>query len=344
MQHDPPGSSAPAVRDTIAIGTSAGGVDALPRVLGALGADLEAAVLITQHLAQDQEPYLVDILRRATALPVTWGEQGARIERGHAYVAPANTHMMIEGEHVRLTGGPRENHVRPSIDRLFRSTAAMRGPRAIGVLLTGMLDDGVAGLRDIQTAGGLAIVQDPDRAAFPELPSRALAAIDADHVLSLDAIGTTLAQLAGSRGEATQARPPARSRAAIELEAALDRGGPADPAAMDRLGRRVSLSCPECAGPIWEVGDDRQRRYRCYLGHAATARDLLRQTDEQIETALWSAVRALRDRAATLEALAEDAQRQDQRLAHELYRERAREAMSQAELARRFLLDMASAS
>jgi len=330
----------PSSRDTIAIGTSAGGVEALPRVLGPLGTDLRAAVLIVQHLSSVHEPYLVDILRRATALPVVWAEQGARIERGRAYVAPPNTHMMIEGEHVRLTGGPRENHARPSIDRLFRSAAVMRGPRTIGVLLTGMLDDGVAGLRDIQSSGGVSIVQDPGGAAFPELPSRALTAMQADHVLALDAIGPTLARLSGSHAGRVADTGHARPREAIELEASLDRLGPTDPATMDRLGPRSQVSCPDCSGPMWDVGDRQFRRYRCYLGHVATGREILDDSGERLETALWSAVRALRDRAATYETMADDALRQDHKVVYELYRQRARDAMNQAELARRFLLDI----
>jgi two-component system chemotaxis response regulator CheB len=188
---------AAASRDTVAIGCSAGGVDALPRVLHPLGAELGAALLIVQHLPAHRDPLLIEILRRATALPVAWADQGEAIEVGRARVAPPNLHMIVEDDHLLLSGGARENHARPSIDRLFRSVAAVRGPRAIGVLLTGMLDDGVAGLRDIQAAGGLAIVEDPETAAFPELPRRALAALTPDLVLGLDAIGPAIARLAG---------------------------------------------------------------------------------------------------------------------------------------------------
>jgi two-component system chemotaxis response regulator CheB len=328
------------VRDTIAIGTSAGGVEALRQVLGPLGHEVRAAVLIVQHLSPVHDPYLVDILRHATSLPVDWAEQGTPIEHGRIYIAPRNVHMMIEGEHLRLSGGPRENHARPSIDRLFRSAAAMRGPRTIGVLLTGMLDDGVSGLRDIQSAGGLALVQDPQTAAFPELPGRALVAMQADQVLALDAMGAALGRLAGTRGGGAAKAGTGRPRGAIELEASIDRLGPTDPETMDRLGRRVQLSCPDCDGPMWDIGDAHHRRYRCYLGHVATAREIVRQSGRHLETALWSAVRALHDRAATYETLADDALRQDQKLAHDLYRQRAGEAMTQAELARRFLLDL----
>lgn len=327
-------------RDTIAIGTSAGGVDALPQVLAPLDAKLPAAVLIVQHLSPSHDPYFVEILRRATTMPVAWAEQGARIERGRAYVAPPNVHLLVEDDHLRLVGGPRENHARPSIDRLFRSAAAMRGARTVGVLMTGLMDDGVAGLRDIQSAGGLTVVQDPNRAAFPELPARALDAMQPDHVVTLDAIGPLLRRLAGAAAARSPPPTPPRPAATIDLEAAIDRSGPTNAATMNRLGRRVELSCPDCGGPMWDVGDEHHRRFRCYLGHASTARDLLRQSGERIETALWSAVRALRDRAATFESLAADALRQNHALTHELYHRRAQEAASQADLARQFLLDI----
>jgi two-component system chemotaxis response regulator CheB len=160
-------------------------------------------------------------------------------------------------------------------------------------------------------------------------------------VLALDSIAPTLLRMVGTSATVPATNPRSRrSLDAIELEASLDRLGSTDPATMDRLGRQVQLSCPDCSGPMWDVGDEHQRRYRCYLGHVATAREILDQGREQVETALWSAVRALRDRASTYDTMAEDALRTDQKLAHELYRQRAREAMDQAELARRFLLDV----
>jgi len=185
------------VRDLIVIGCSAGGVDALPRILQQLPADVPAAILIVQHLAPTGTHYLAGILERRCRLPVAWADQGARIERGRVLVGPQDLHLLCADGHVCLTKDARENHARPSIDKLFRSAAAVYGSRAIGVLLTGMLDDGVAGLRAIRDAGGIVIVQDPRDAAYPELPSRALQAIEPDRTLALDHIGGALVALAG---------------------------------------------------------------------------------------------------------------------------------------------------
>lgn len=298
----------PHTRDLVVIGCSAGGVDALSRILQQLPPDLGAAVLIVQHMAATNKPYLAGILNRTSQLPVGWAEQGARIERGHVLVAPPDVHLLFCDEHVQLTGGPRESHARPSIDKLFRSAAATYGTRVIGVLLTGMLDDGVAGLRAIRDAGGIVIVQDPASAAFPELPSRALAVVTADRVLPIDAIGDTIVSLVGEHVES------ATTPQDLAIEARIDREDVAPPERMSTLGRQT--------------------------GHATTVRQLLSASADEVKSALWSAVRALNDRAATLETLAADAKHIGSGQSAEGYAHRAREAREQAELARRFMLDL----
>ena len=320
-------------RDFIVIGCSAGGVEALPRLLQPLPRDLPATICIVQHMGPSENPYLVDILRRATHLPVTWAEQGERLERSHVYVCPPDTHMMFTDRHVRLASGPRENHARPSIDKTFRSAAVEHGSRTIGVLLTGMLEDGVAGLRMIREAGGQIIVQDPQDAAFPELPGRALK-LEPDRVLPITAIPGALVTMCQE--------PPGLSHVshALSVEAQIDRIGAVEPSTLDTLGPQTPVACPDCKGPTWLIGDENNRRYRCYLGHVNSARELLTQESLEVEAALWSAVRALHDRASTLETLAKDAERLNRPGVADLYAQRARETRAQAELARKFLLDV----
>jgi two-component system chemotaxis response regulator CheB len=201
-------------RDLVVVGTSAGGVEALPRLLGQLPASFPAAVLIVQHLMAPSSGHLVEILRRGSALPVTWAEHGDVLRLGHVFLAPAGTHMAIDRHQVILQRGPRENHSRPSINRLFRAAAAHHGNQTIGVLLTGMLDDGVAGLRAIKDAGGVVVVQDPADAPYPDMPSAAIRDLQVDHVLPLDAIGAALIRLTGEEIRAAPAPagapPPAR--------------------------------------------------------------------------------------------------------------------------------------
>src|SRR4051812_29533345 len=204
-------------RDTVILGASAGGVDALGRVLDRLPPAFPGSVIVVQHMGETSEPLLAPLLQRRTELPVRWAEQGDSLEESQVYVAPPGVHVMIVDAHLHLRSGPRENHVRPSIDRIMRSAAATRGTRTVGVLMTGMLDDGVAGLRALHQAGGVAIVQDPVDAAYPDLPSRAIAAFRPDRVLGADAIGPVLSQLM-DEDVGTIDVPPK-----ITVEASLDR-------------------------------------------------------------------------------------------------------------------------
>jgi two-component system chemotaxis response regulator CheB len=319
-------------RDIIVIGSSAGGIQALPRLLRALPPELPASMFICQHIARTSNPQLVSILSRATPIPVSWAEQGERIRPNRIYVAPPDLHLTFTDHHVRLAHGPRENYARPSIDRLFRSAAVFHGGRSIAVLLTGMMDDGVAGAVAIQEAGGRVIVQDPSDAAFPELPESALAAMTPDALLAIDRIGTALVEM-------TMEPPIERAPSdRVILEHELD-VAPGTPSELDQLGPRVAHNCPECSGSLWSVGSRGAPRFRCYLGHVVTARELLAQSEEQVEAALWNAVRALYERASTLDTLASDARTLASPGADE-YQERAQKTRTQAEIARQFLLDL----
>ena len=321
-------------RDIVAIGCSAGGVEALPRILQQLPEEMEASIFIVQHMAATSTPHLVGILQRSCQLPVSWAEQGAPIERRHVVVSPPDVHLLFTDGHVRLSKSARENHSRPSIDKLFRSAAALYDSRVIGVLLTGMLEDGVAGLGAIRQAGGCVIVQDPTDAAFPELPSRALQVVVPDRKLPIDAIGAAIIAFVGK--DVGVSPPPLQ----VALEAEIDREGPVTPEKMLALGPQSSLTCPECHGPMWQVGDEQLRRYRCYLGHVATAQHILAGNEVEVEAALWSAVRALNERVLTLETLATDAALIGNGQSAGGYASRAREARQQLEIARQFVMDL----
>jgi two-component system chemotaxis response regulator CheB len=324
-------------RDIIVVGTSAGGVEALPHLLRPLPQDLPAAVLIVQHQAPSRDPQLVNILKRNADIEVRWAEQGERFRSGCVYLAPPDVHLSFSNDHLALTGGPRENYARPSIDRLFRSAAALHSSRTIAVLLTGMMDDGVAGALAILEGGGRVIVQDPRDAAFPELPTRALAAFTPDFTLPLDRIPSALLELAGE--EVVVRRPPAD----VMFEHSLDMKPGSLPTDLDQLGPRSPTRCPECGGTLWSIGRPQTPRWRCYLGHIATPRELLLRSSEEVEMTLWSGVRALYEHAITLDSLAESARSSGSIIADE-YEQRARETRHQAELARSFVVDLVSRS
>ncbi len=181
--------------DIIVVGASAGGVEALIILTGALPSNLQAAVFIVLHIPAQSPSLLPDILNRAGSLKVVSATDNAEIEYGHVYVAPPNFHLLVESEHIRVVSGPKENRHRPAIDPLFRSAATAYGSRVMGVILTGSLDDGTAGLQAIKICGGVAIVQDPQEALFPSMPMSALANVQVDYTLPLAQIGPLLGSL-----------------------------------------------------------------------------------------------------------------------------------------------------
>jgi two-component system chemotaxis response regulator CheB len=199
-------------RDLIVIGGSAGGFEAVSRLVAQLGPDLAAAVAVVLHRSPDYASDLAAILGRKAALPVREPSQGEVLQRGHVYVAPRDLHMRIEGDHLALDRGAKQHHTRPAIDPLFESAAAMHGRRVIGVLLTGNLSDGVAGLLRIKSRGGLSLVQDPGEAKHPSMPRNALIYDHVDLVFRMDGLAPLLAALATgtpimAAAQATGARP-----------------------------------------------------------------------------------------------------------------------------------------
>ena len=322
----------PRHRDTIVVGASAGGVDAIGRLLAQLPKDLSAAVFVVQHQSPDSPRQLVHILQRRSALPVKWAENEDPADPGRVYVAPPDLHMMLSDSRLRVVGGARENRARPSINPLFRSAAAVRGSRTIGVILSGTLDDGVAGLLAIKRCGGVAIVQDPEDARFPEMPRNAVESVDVDLVIPLDRMGVAIVELA------RQVAPPVEIPSEIALEAAL--AGPhADMTTeIQETGTQVPMACPECGGPLWTNNVAAAPTFRCHVGHAFSSLTLLESQSEEVERALWAAVRALQERAAMLARLEAGSKAGKRNAA--LFGARAKEASAQAEQARKFLLEI----
>lgn len=289
---DPPAPG----HDVIVIGASAGGLAVLRRILHDLPADLPAAVAIVQHIGRAS--HLGEILSGAGRLPVARAVSGAPFRRGHVHVAPPDRHLLLHDSHILLRRGPHENLVRPAIDPLFRSAAATFGGRVVGVVVSGALNDGAAGLRAIKRCGGLAVVQDPADAAVPEMPRGALRHAATDHCLPAARIGSLLAMLARQPAGPT---PPIPFD--IRLEAAIAAQEMATMESEDRLGTPSRFVCPECHGALWEIDDGGLARYRCHVGHAFTGETLMAAQAEQIEATLWSLLRAHQERAAIIRRL-----------------------------------------
>ncbi len=286
------------MRDLILIGASAGGVRALRGLMATLPADLPASIVVVNHLSPGSPSLLPEILGGAGALVTKAAEDGERLDRSTVYVAPPDRHVLIEKGRLRLTRGPRENRVRPCIDTLFRSAAVDLGPRVIGIVLSGTLDDGTAGLWAVKDRGGLAIVQRPAEAEYPDMPQNALQNVQVDHVLSVAEMGAKLPDLVG---EQTPLPAPVPDRMAAETQMGLH-GRALDNGVLN-LGELSPNACPECHGSLVEIREGSIARYRCHTGHSYSLRTLLAETELAIERSLWSAVRAIEERSFLLRTM-----------------------------------------
>lgn len=329
-----PGTPAPTGHDLIVIGASSGGVEALQTLVAGLPADLPAAVCIVLHLSPEGPSLLPRILRRHSALPTMHPVDEEAIVAGRIYVAPPDHHLLVESGRLRLTRGPRENRHRPAVDTLFRSAALAYGPRTIGVILTGALNDGTAGLAAIKRRGGIAIVQDPAEALFPSMPASALRHVAIDHTLPLAAIPPILARVA------REAPSPAVTDAADDLvvEERWMKGRPMERERMNTAGTPTSLTCPECHGPLWEINDSAVLRYRCRTGHGFTAESMLAEQSKALEAALWMALNTLEESALVSERLAADATGRHHGLVAARFSDKAQDSRQRAETIRRVIL------
>jgi len=284
-------------RDIIVIGASAGGIDALRTLLGGLPAELEASVFVVMHVAADGPGILPRILQEGCALPVEHARDGEEIRRGRVYVAPPDCHLLVERDRMRVSHGPKENLSRPAIDPLFRSAAYVFGPRVVGVVLTGRLDDGTAGLWAVKRRGGAALVQDPDEATYPSMPRSAIRYVEVDEVAPLAALGPLVARLAGEpspldAGEATRQ---------MEIETRIAREENALRAGVLDLGPFTPFTCPECHGVLVSLQEGGVPRFRCHTGHAYSLDSLLSAVTTSMEDTLWGAVRAMEEGILLLE-------------------------------------------
>ena len=322
-----------ATRDIIVVGGSAGAIDVLKRIVDELPRHIGAAIFAVVHIPPTSPGRLPDILQRRASVRVAWALDGEPIERGRVYVAPADQHMVLEGGQVRLTRGPRENHCRPAIDPLFRSAALAFGPRVIGVVLSGRLDDGTAGLWTVKEHGGIAVVQDPHEAAHADMPRNALEYTAADHVVRSAQIASLLARLSAEPLDGERhTHGPTRE---LELEVQIAMEANALQNGVMSLGPTTPYTCPECHGVLMRVEEGGIPRFRCHTGHAFALDSLLSSVTETVEETLWSALRAVEE---TVMLLREAAEHSRSGAPDPRFEEKAREALERAELIRRAVL------
>jgi two-component system, chemotaxis family, protein-glutamate methylesterase/glutaminase len=297
-------------KDIIVIGASAGGVEALRRLCANLPADLPAAVLVVQHLSPSARSVLPQLLNKAGPLPAKTPADGETLEAGRIYVAKPDHHLLLRPGQILMRRGPFENRTRPAVNALFRSAAIAYGARVIGVVLTGLLDDGTDGLIAIKAVGGTSVVQDPNDAEWPSMPRNALKRDHVDHAVRLDEMGALLSRLC--REEAGPSIPPpedymVEDRIAAQDFASMDEG-------LDTPGRASKISCPDCGGVLNQIETDKEIRFRCQVGHAFTPLGLAATQSDELERALGVAVRTHRDRMRLFEQMKVSAA--DRGLAH----------------------------
>lgn len=279
-------------RNIIVVGTSAGGLDALDQLVGQLRTDLAASIFIVQHMAPHNsgEP-LLRRLSRHKAFQPKLAEDGDRFKPARIYIAPPDHHLLVKNSKMLVTKGARENRHRPGIDPLFRSAAVAHGARVIGIVLTGMLDDGTAGLIAIKRCGGVTVVQDPRDAAYSGMPMSALDNSNVDFCVPLAEMGPLLATLVSQRPGKSKTVPSDIRTEAVIAERVLS-----DVSQVNGLGDQVPYNCPGCGGVLWEMNTPGQKRYRCHTGHSYTGPTLLASQSEKIEEMLWISLRMFEER------------------------------------------------
>lgn len=321
--------------DIIVVGTSAGGVEALTRLVGGLSPNLPASLFVVMHIPAYAPSALPQILSRAGVLPAEHPTDGEAIAQGRIYAAPPGAHLLVEQGRIRLLAGPRENRHRPAIDPLFRSAALTYGPRVVGVVLTGALNDGTAGLLAIKRQGGVAVVQDPAEALASGMPASALAHVTVDHCLKLAEMPRYLEQIARE-----PAAPPENYPAPDDLrqEVAIVSLHPETRTDSGDLGSLSRYTCPDCKGPLWEIHDGQLLRFRCQVGHAFSDEALVDAQAHAVEDALWTALETLEQRLDIVRRLVIRAREQGQMASAKRFEEQLRDMTAKTRTLRTALL------
>jgi two-component system chemotaxis response regulator CheB len=322
-------------RDILVIGASAGGVEALLRLVEQFPPDLPAAVFVVLHIPAEYPSKLPEILSYKSHMPVIHPENAAEIKRGTIYVAPTDRHLVLRGNQIFVTRGPTENNFRPAIDVLFRSAAASFGQRVIGVILTGVLDDGAAGLFAVKTLGGKAVVQDPNDALYGDMPKNAMKVVKVDHCVPLSEMGGLLSSMVNESVETGDSGAPV----AMELEVDIALEDNAFEKGVLELGELTSYTCPECHGALAQITEGKLVRFRCHTGHAFSLNTLLVDVTKSIDRSLWATLKTIEESQLLMEHLAKHLQEGNQTDSAKPVLKKAEEAKKRAKAIRELVLN-----
>ena len=322
--------------DIIVIGASAGGLEAMKKLLAQLPDNFPGTLFIVWHISPESPSILPQILDRVCPLPVTHAIGFESIQPGRIYVAPPDRHLVVEQGYVRVTRGPKENRFRPSVDVLFRSAALAYGSRVIGVILTGSLDDGAAGLYAVKERGGIAIVQDPFEALYPSMPISAMKVVAVDHCVSVKDMGSLLVRLTNEAVEEEAVNPPSEQ---MEIEVRVARQDNAFEEGIMKLGTPSPYTCPECHGTLLRLKEGNLIRFRCHTGHAFSLDSLLVEVTKGIEDALWNTIRAIEESELLMRHMAGHLRESNDSDTEALFLQKAEEAKRRAELVRQAVMN-----
>jgi two-component system chemotaxis response regulator CheB len=320
--------------DIIVMGASAGGIGPLRELAAALPADLPATLLAVLHSSQARRVHLPKVIANGGTLPVRFASDREPLIPGVLLLAPPDQHLIVKPDEVHLTRGPHENFWRPSVDVLFRSAAIAYGPRVIGVVLSGALDDGTAGLAAIKACGGIAVVQDPKEALFDDMPSSALRTVEVDAIVRVAELPTVLRQFV-----ATPAGPTRDIPEHLKIEARFAEEAMLSHEDYAKVGTLTENVCPECGGPLREAPGE-MLRYRCLTGHTFSGDVLEGQTRKDIESSLWSAIRLFQQRANIDRSLAQKESERGRLQGADQYATRAAEAEGHASVLHDLLMKL----
>ena len=320
-------------KELIVIGGSAGAIELLPNLLRGLREKTDAPIFVVIHVSPASDGKWIRAMSRQTGLPMRPAEADRPIRRGEIVFAKGDYHLVVHSQKSTFVHGPFENKFRPSIDVLFRSAAVKHGPRVFGILLSGLLDDGCAGGLAIESCGGVCLVQDPEDALFGDLPANARDILTKPVVAKASDLPEAFEQVLKRMEPAKEITPPIN----LVREVAMGTDACSHVEDLNQIGKPSPFGCPECGGPMWKLDAGPMDRFRCHIGHSHTSRSLLEAKDEQVNQALWVALRALEERVRILEKL--DRKRGGSFGQYDSMAKRLSETRRHADVLRRLILD-----
>jgi two-component system, chemotaxis family, protein-glutamate methylesterase/glutaminase len=316
-------------RDIIVAGASAGGVPALIDFVKNIPSGFQASIFIVLHMPAYSESKLPQILNTAGPLEAAFAKDGEKIKKGKIYIAPNDYHLLLENNHMIVKKGPKENRFRPSVDALFRSAAYEYGPRVVGIVLSGVLNDGSSGLWTIKRQGGTAIIQDPGEAQQPQMPTNTLEYLEPDYIVPASELASVLVQLQNQTiNNSIKLSPEEMQRLKMEVYIA-SRDNAFEMGVMN-MGELTPFTCPECSGTLVKLLEGNILRFRCHTGHAYTASALLTEVSESVEKLLWQSIRALEETHMLLNSISEQYTRMNDESSSSLFKEKAETALQRS--------------